>query len=115
VADAGHRELRAELERLAGRSPTTTEIDAGDSYTAGGHLFYRVSVPDRRLLVRSWLSRARQRDADELWLLRSLTENHRDRVAHYLDEHRADLPAIALRETRRKLDTGTKTGRSRRS
>lgn len=42
------------------------------------------------------------------WLLRALTKNHRQRVEAYLDENKEDLPKIALRETKKKLLTGTK-------
>ena len=42
------------------------------------------------------------------WLLRSLLTHHRDAVAGYLDAEAASLPAIAVRETRRKLMTGRK-------
>jgi 3-methyladenine DNA glycosylase AlkD len=49
------------------------------------------------------------------WLLRSLIENHRTAVVHYLDEHEPTLPRIAVRETRVKLETGTKSGRRRQS
>jgi 3-methyladenine DNA glycosylase AlkD len=45
------------------------------------------------------------------WLLRSMTARHAAAVAAYLDAHRAVLPAIALRETRAKLASGTKSGR----
>ena len=47
------------------------------------------------------------------WLLRSLTTRHADAVARYLEANAATLPKIAVRETRTKLDTGTKSGRSR--
>ncbi|HEX4195943.1 MAG TPA: DNA alkylation repair protein [Caulobacteraceae bacterium] len=47
------------------------------------------------------------------WLLRSLVTRHRDAVAAYLDANQATLPAIAVRETRTKLKTGTKSGRSK--
>jgi 3-methyladenine DNA glycosylase AlkD len=46
------------------------------------------------------------------WLLRSMAPRHADAVAAYLDRERATLPAIAVRETRTKLQTGTKSGRS---
>jgi 3-methyladenine DNA glycosylase AlkD len=45
------------------------------------------------------------------WLLRSLTKRHREAVKDYLDRNQASLPAIAVRETRAKLATGTKSGR----
>jgi 3-methyladenine DNA glycosylase AlkD len=42
------------------------------------------------------------------WLLRSMVRHHADAVADYLDENRASLPAIAVRETLRKIATGRK-------
>ena len=46
------------------------------------------------------------------WLLRSLITRHRDAVVAYLAANAASLPAIALRETKTKLKTGTKSGRN---
>ena len=48
------------------------------------------------------------------WLLRSMAPRHGAAVGAYLEANAASLPAIAVRETRTKLATGTKTGRSRR-
>ena len=45
------------------------------------------------------------------WLLRSLVERHRALVAAYLEANASSLPAIAVRETRTKLRSGTKSGR----
>ena len=45
------------------------------------------------------------------WLLRSLSEQHPQEVARYLDAEGATLPAIAVRETRAKLATGRKATR----
>lgn len=45
------------------------------------------------------------------WVLREHTRNTAPEVAAFLDEHAADLPAIAVRETRNKLRTGFKAGR----
>ena len=42
------------------------------------------------------------------WLLRSLVENHKSAVADYIARNRALLPAIAVRETTRKIQTGRK-------
>jgi len=47
------------------------------------------------------------------WLLRSMVGHHGAAVAAYLDANAAALPAIAVRETRTKLRTGTKSGRPR--
>lgn len=43
------------------------------------------------------------------WVLRSMIKNYRENVLKYLSENSASLPKIALRETRRKLETGRKT------
>jgi 3-methyladenine DNA glycosylase AlkD len=45
------------------------------------------------------------------WLLRDLVRNHAGEVEAYLDANRSLLPAIAVRETRNKLRTGTKSGK----
>lgn len=42
------------------------------------------------------------------WLLRSLTQNYRDDVEDFITLYEDKLPKIALRETRRKLETGRK-------
>jgi len=47
------------------------------------------------------------------WLLRAMSVRHASEVAAYLDAHAKDLPAVAVRETRAKLRTGRKSGRSR--
>jgi len=47
------------------------------------------------------------------WLLRSMITRHREAVEACLAEHGSSLPAIAVRETRTKLATGTKSGRVR--
>jgi 3-methyladenine DNA glycosylase AlkD len=45
------------------------------------------------------------------WLLRSMTARHGADVGAYLAANASTLPAIAVRETRVKLTTGTKSGR----
>lgn len=45
------------------------------------------------------------------WLLRSMAARHGEAVSAYLDAKAGSLPAIAVRETRTKLRTGTKSGR----
>lgn len=47
------------------------------------------------------------------WLLRSLITHHAGAVERYLAQHAEALPKVAVRETRTKLQTGTKAGRSR--
>ena len=42
------------------------------------------------------------------WLLRSLVKHHKPKVASYIKESRGSLPAIAVRETTRKIQTGRK-------
>ncbi|HEY8615859.1 DNA alkylation repair protein [Phenylobacterium sp.] len=46
------------------------------------------------------------------WLLRSLVTHHPEAVAAWLQAYDAELPAIARREVRAKLDTGRKTSRA---
>jgi 3-methyladenine DNA glycosylase AlkD len=46
------------------------------------------------------------------WLLRSMAVRHGAAVGAYLEAEAAALPAVAVRETRTKLRTGTKSGRS---
>ena len=48
------------------------------------------------------------------WLLRSMAARHGPAVAAYLEAEAESLPALAVRETRTKLRTGTKSGRSAR-
>jgi len=47
------------------------------------------------------------------WLLRSMIKHHRSLVDEYVDANEDTLPKIAIRETRVKLDTGTKTRRTK--
>ncbi len=54
--------------------------------------------PERDILITKAVS----------WLLRSLIKHHKNNVAKYLKVHQNELPAIALRETKRKLLTGKK-------
>lgn len=42
------------------------------------------------------------------WVLRSLINNHKDRVEEYLKQNKDSLPKIAFRETTKKLLTGKK-------
>jgi 3-methyladenine DNA glycosylase AlkD len=42
------------------------------------------------------------------WLLRSMVQHHKRAVAAYIKENRHSLPAIAVRETTRKIVTGRK-------
>jgi len=49
------------------------------------------------------------------WLLRTMTVRHRDEVEHFLACEADRLPKVAVRETRTKLATGTKSGRARRT
>jgi len=45
------------------------------------------------------------------WVLRSHTRHHPDLVAGFVEANATELPAVAVRETRNKLRTGTKSGR----
>jgi len=46
------------------------------------------------------------------WLLRSMIARHRDLLVPYLEANAASLPKIAVRETRVKLETGRKSGKT---
>jgi 3-methyladenine DNA glycosylase AlkD len=46
------------------------------------------------------------------WLLRAMAGRHGVALAAYLEAEAMSLPAVAVRETRTKLRTGTKSGRS---
>ena len=46
------------------------------------------------------------------WVLRSMIKNYRQTVSDYLDENADTLPKIAVRETKKKLDTGRKSGKA---
>jgi 3-methyladenine DNA glycosylase AlkD len=43
------------------------------------------------------------------WILREMVKLHKDKIANYLNKNSKSLPRIALRETRRKLETGRKS------
>ena len=43
------------------------------------------------------------------WLLRNMTKNFKNDVKDYLEKNEDSLPKIAVRETRKKLETGKKT------
>lgn len=47
------------------------------------------------------------------WVLRTMAPMQPESVAAFLDSHAATLPSIAIRETRKKLDTGRKTTRKK--
>lgn len=42
------------------------------------------------------------------WILREMIKKHRNKVEKYLKANKDTLPAIAVRETKKKLETGTK-------
>jgi 3-methyladenine DNA glycosylase AlkD len=42
------------------------------------------------------------------WLLRSMVKNHKNEVEKYIKNNLESLPKIAIRETQKKLITGTK-------
>lgn len=45
------------------------------------------------------------------WVLRSMVKHHRKALEDYMKKNEKSLPAIAVRETKIKLDTGKKTGK----
>jgi 3-methyladenine DNA glycosylase AlkD len=54
--------------------------------------------PEREIIISKAVS----------WLLRSMVQHHKRAVAAYIKENRRSLPAIAVRETTRKIATGRK-------
>jgi 3-methyladenine DNA glycosylase AlkD len=97
ASDPNINKRRAALVLLA--TPTRTTDDprfAELAFQVIGAL-----APERDILITKAVS----------WLLRSMTARHAAAVAAYLDAHGSVLPAIAIRETRAKLASGTKSGR----
>ena len=101
AADANINKRRAALVLLT--APTRTSDDPRFSDLAF-EVIARLQG-ERAILITKAVS----------WLLRSMAGRHGAAVAGYLDANAASLPAIAVRETRVKLATGTKSGRSRRA
>jgi 3-methyladenine DNA glycosylase AlkD len=66
-----HRPLLAQI-RAAGQPPKRGEPGENDSYTGSRHIFYRVSVPERRRIARAWLARRSWPAGDVLELVESL-------------------------------------------
>jgi 3-methyladenine DNA glycosylase AlkD len=94
-ADIGRR--RAALVLLCTPSRTSDDPRFAElAFEVVGRL-----APERAILITKAVS----------WLLRSLATRRPAEVAAYLDAHAAALPAIAVRETRKKLESGTKSGR----
>jgi len=58
----------------------------------------RVLQPEREIIITKAVS----------WLLRSMVRHHERRVAAYLGENLSSLPAVAVREAKRKIATGRK-------
>src|SRR6516225_5316855 len=66
----------------------------------------RALQPEREIIITKAVS----------WLLRSMVRYHKGAVSAYLKKNQSSLPAVAVRETRRKIATGRKqrTNASRR-
>jgi 3-methyladenine DNA glycosylase AlkD len=58
----------------------------------------RLLQPEREIIITKAVS----------WLLRSMVRHHKPLVAAYLKKNLSSLPAVAVRETRRKIATGRK-------
>ncbi len=78
--------------------------------------------PDARLARLAFANIVKlERDKDILitkavsWLLRNLSKHHRAEVENLMRDHAATLPRVAVREARHKLETGVKSGQSRKS
>jgi 3-methyladenine DNA glycosylase AlkD len=70
------------------------------SYRLAGLAFEVIETlkPERDIIITKAVS----------WLLRSMVQLHQRAVAGYINENRHSLPAIAVRETKRKIATGRK-------
>jgi 3-methyladenine DNA glycosylase AlkD len=101
AADANINKRRAALVLLT--APTRTSDDP--RFRDLGFAVVDKLKAERPILITKAVS----------WLLRSMARRHGPAVAAYLEANAASLPAIAVRETRVKLATGTKSGRSRRA
>jgi len=97
AGDPNINKRRAALVLLA--TPTRTSDDPRFSDLA--FTVIRRLMAERHILITKAVS----------WLLRSMAAQRAEAVAAFLDANAAALPAIALRETRTKLRTGTKSGR----
>jgi 3-methyladenine DNA glycosylase AlkD len=100
AGDPNINKRRAALVLLT--APTRTSDDA--RFRELGFVVVERLKTERPILITKAVS----------WLLRLMAPRHGPAVAAYLKANAASLPAIAVRETRVKLATGTKSGRSRR-
>lgn len=76
--------------------------------------------PDKRLTTLAFTTVERLKGEREIiitkaisWLLRNMTMQNERAVAVYIAKNKASLPAIAVRETTRKIKTGRESERSR--
>lgn len=78
---------------------TTPVRNSNDKRLADlGFEVIRVLQPEREIIISKAVS----------WLLRSMVRHHQRLVAAYLKKNLSSLPAVAVRETRRKIATGRK-------
>jgi 3-methyladenine DNA glycosylase AlkD len=94
AADANVNKRRAALVLLT--APITQSNDA------------RILELSLQLIDRLKVERDKRVTKAISWLLRKGVKQHRDAIANYLEANAASLPAIAVRETRKKLLTGKK-------
>jgi 3-methyladenine DNA glycosylase AlkD len=97
--DANINKRRAALVLLV----TPTRASADIRFRDLGFATVEALMGERDILITKAVS----------WLLRAMSSRHASEVAAYLDAHAAELPAVAVRETRAKLRTGRKSGRPR--
>jgi len=96
---AGDRHPWARRVALVGASRLSRLDDAGPWFAPSGALVLRLAG-DREAAIPKAIS----------WVLREHTRQSPAGVARFIDDHAAELPAIAVRETRKKLASGRKTG-----
>ena len=96
---AGRRHPWARRVGLVGCLGTARSLQASEWWPRAAGIVLRLA-DDREAAIPKAIS----------WVLREHTRTIPGEVARFLDEHEAVLPAIAKRETRNKLRTGTKRG-----
>lgn len=101
AGDANINKRRAALVLLVAPTRTSDDPRFGD---LGFEIVERLKG-ERDILITKAVS----------WLLRSMAGRRGAEVAAYVEANRASLPAVAVRETRTKLATGTKSGRSKKA
>lgn len=92
--DTNINKRRASLVLLTG------PVKKSDDNRLADHAFITINTlkREKEILITKAIS----------WLLRSMVQNHKNRVEKYLANNAETLPKVAVRETKRKIETGKK-------